>query len=356
MNKSGLLESIQKIGGFPVAVRSSGALEDLEGASFAGLYETYLGVASEELLLKSIKDCFQSVHHPRVADYFSQKGIDPKLAKMSVLIQKQIQSKISGVLFTVHPLEGKEEEIYIECCAGLGERLVSGHVTPTLYRAHRDTKQTLQETINNEDTRLSPKTIEDLIKAAIGIQAHYGLPQDIEWAIDENDKLWILQARPITEFKPRKDVPELTDSDLKDGGISARVCTPLMYSAYQLALQPSMGGYFERIKLLPNGQSIQWMYYYYGRGYWNAEAVKEGLARLPDFNEEDFDKDLGILKDYGDSGPLKTKLTIQTLINAVPVMIHLWKEFDDCELMTGHFPIYFKTRKIFPSATPHLSC
>jgi hypothetical protein len=164
-------------------------------------------------------------------------------------------------------------------------------VTPSLYKIHRDHDTILEKVINNEKTEISAEALRELRLAAIGIQAHYGTPQDIEWAIDENDKLWILQARPITEFKPRTDVPELTDSDLKDGGISARVCTPLMYSAYQLALQPSMGGYFERIKLLSQGNAIQWMFYFYGRGYWNAEAVKMGLARLPDFNEEDFDKD-----------------------------------------------------------------
>jgi phosphohistidine swiveling domain-containing protein len=339
-----LSEFIQKIGGFPVAVRSSGALEDLEGASFAGLYETFLNINSIDELVTAVKNCFESVHHSRVKDYFSQKGIDPSLAKMSVVVQKQVQSQISGVMFTLHPLEGKEEEIYIECCAGLGERLVSGHVTPSLYKIHRDHSQIIEEKVNDEKTSLSLLHLEQLKKSSLGIQAHYGTPQDIEWAIDENNKLWILQARPITEFRPRQDVPELTDSDLKDGGISARVCTPLMYSAYQLALQPSMGGYFERIRLLPNGQSIQWMYYAYGRGYWNAQAVKEGLARLPDFNEEDFDKDLGILKDYGVHGPLKTKLNFQTIINAIPVLIHVWKEFNDCEIMNSHYPLYFKIK------------
>ncbi len=343
-DKSKLTDFVTKIGGFPVAVRSSGALEDLEGASFAGLYETFLNVNSVSELEIAIKNCFDSIHHPRVKDYFEQKGIDPTLAKMSVIVQKQINSKISGVMFTVHPLEGKEEEIYIECCAGLGERLVSGHVTPSLYKIHRDYNAVLESKTNDEGTKLSHEVLENLKKAAIGIQAHYGIPQDIEWAIDEFDKLWILQARPITEFKYRVDVPELTDSDLKDGGISARVCTPLMYSAYQLALQPSMGGYFERIKLLPNGQSVKWMFYHYGRGYWNAEAVKEGLSRLPDYNEEDFDKDLGILKDYGAKGPQKTKLGVQTLLNAIPVLIHIWKEFDDCENMNSQFPFYFKIK------------
>lgn len=341
---SELSNLVKQIGGFPLAVRSSGALEDLEGASFAGLYETFLNIDSLDKLEVAIKDCFESLHHARVKDYFQQKGIDPSLAKMSVIIQKQIQSQLSGVMFSVHPLEGKEEEIYIECCEGLGERLVSGHVTPSLYKVHRDSGDTLYQAINNEKTTLDQKTISGLRQAAIGIQAHYGLPQDIEWAIDQNNKLWILQARPITEFRPRADVPELTDSDLKDGGISARVCTPLMYSAYQLALQPSMGGYFERIKLLPDGQSVQWMHYFYGRGYWNAEAVKEGLSRLPDFNEEDFDKDLGILKDYGINGPRRTKLSLQTLLNAIPVLIHVWKEFDDCENMNSQFPSYFKIK------------
>ena len=141
-----ILESdIERIGGFPVAVRSSGALEDLGQASFAGQYETFLNVNSMEELKKRIKDCFDSRHSERVKDYLKHKKIEWSLEtlRMSVLIQKMVDSKISGVIFTLNPMTGIEEEMFVEFCEGLGERLVSGHVTPSqvVYDWFEDKKQ-----------------------------------------------------------------------------------------------------------------------------------------------------------------------------------------------------------------------
>jgi phosphohistidine swiveling domain-containing protein len=165
--------------------------------------------------------------------------------------------------------------------------------------------------------------------------------------IDHEGHLHILQSRPITTLSYRVDVPELTNADLKDGGISARVCTPFMFSAYRNALQFSMGDYFKRIHLIKNPEDITWIYMFYGKVYWNAGAVKEGLRSIPGFNEQDFDRDLGIQKDYGDKGPSKTPLNLSTLTNAIPVMIGLYKEFQDCEIMVDQFRNQFELKDQF---------
>jgi phosphohistidine swiveling domain-containing protein len=337
-------EDIERIGGFPVAVRSSGALEDLGQASFAGQYETYLNVNSIDELKTRVKECFDSRHSERVKDYLKNKNIAWSLEtlKMSVLIQKMVQSKISGVLFTINPLTGVEEEMLVEFCEGLGERLVSGHVTPSqiVYDWFQDKK--LTEITNLEQTKIEDTQLRKLIEASANIQAHYGAPQDIEWAIGPDDKLHILQSRPVTTFTPRGDTPELTDADFKDGGVSARVCTPFMFSVYREALEYSMGDYFKNINLIPNDEKIQWIHYHYGRVYWNAEAVKEGLKKIPDFKEDDFDRDLGVQKDYGEKGPHKTALTIGSIIDAIPVLIGLQREYLNCKNMIELFRTKFE--------------
>lgn len=341
-----LEEAISKIGGFPVAVRSSGSLEDLPNASFAGLYETFLYVKTFEELYSTIQLCFDSKNSHRVQDYLKTKKIEysDENLSMSVLVQKMVDPKMAGVLFTLNPTNGKEEEMYIEYCQGVGERLVSGHVTPSTMTYNWMENKILSDSINNEKTEMTSPMVANLVEHAVAIQEYYGKPQDIEWAIDHEDKLYILQSRPITTFVARDDTPELTNADFKDGGVSARVCTPLMYSLYREALKDSMGSYFKKISLLPHTENIIWIYYHYGRVYWNAGAVKEGLKKVPGYREDVFDQDLGIQKDYGASGPARTKFNFTTIVNAIPVLIGLNKEFVDCKNMIRLFRDRFETK------------
>lgn len=338
--------AIAEIGGFPVAVRSSGSLEDLPNASFAGLYETFLFIRNFDELYTAIEKCFDSKNSERVLDYVKTKNIkfDAESLSMSVLIQKMVDAKVAGVLFTLNPTNGREEECYIEYCEGVGERLVSGHVTPTRATYNWIENKKLSEEINSEGTTLSEVHLKQLVDLSARIQAYYGKPQDIEWALGPDDKIYILQSRPVTTFFPRDDKPELTNADFKDGGVSARVCTPFMYSVYREALRNSMGYYFKKINLIPNDEKIQWIHYHYGRVYWNAEAVKEGLKKIPDFKEEDFDRDLGLQKDYGENGPHVTPISLAAIVGAIPVLIGLNREFSDCHNMIALFRERFETQ------------
>jgi phosphohistidine swiveling domain-containing protein len=339
-------EAISKIGGFPVAVRSSGSLEDLPNASFAGLYETILFVRNFDDLYSSIEKCFNSKESERVMDYLRTKHIkfSPGSLTMSVCVQKMVDAKIAGVLFTLNPVNGREEEFYIEYCQGVGERLVSGHVTPTRLTFNWIENLKLSEIRNSENTNLADIQLNELVSLSARIQAYYGKPQDIEWALGPDDKIYILQSRPVTTFTPREDRPELTNADFKDGGVSARVCTPFMYSVYREALKNSMGYYFKKIHLIPNDEKIQWIHYHYGRVYWNAEAVKEGLKKIPDFKEEDFDRDLGVQKDYGVKGPNVTPISLAAIVGAIPVLIGLNREFRDCHNMITLFRDRFESQ------------
>ncbi len=333
------LADVALLGGFPVAVRSSGSLEDLGDASFAGQYETFLDVSSLTDLESRILECFASRDSSRVRDYLETRGIEwtPESLRMSVLVQKMVPAVTAGVLFTINPLNGHEEEMYIELCAGLGERLVSGHVTPTAIVYDWISDRLIRESVNAEGTRITSEQLSELVELAARIQAHYGSPQDIEWAIGLDGKVYILQSRPVTTFLPRTDSPELTNADFKDGGVSARVCTPFMFSVYRDALQYSMGEYLKKVRLISNDETVDWIVYHYGRVYWNAGAVKDGLKKLPDFKEADFDRDIGVQKDYGEAGPAHTPVSVASVVGAIPVLIGLNSEFLDCRNMIRHF-------------------
>ncbi|OIQ20806.1 MAG: hypothetical protein BM556_02355 [Bacteriovorax sp. MedPE-SWde] len=341
-----LLESIEKIGGFPVAVRSSGQLEDLGDMSFAGLYETFLFIDNLEDLKSSIRNCFESSQGERVKDYLSNAGIEKSneelYSQFSVLIQKMIDPFCAGVAFSINPLDGIEDHMLLEVCEGVGEHLVSGEVTPNQYTYHYENEEIIHKNIENSKVDLSGEKLKSLAIQILDIQAYFNTPQDVEWAIDKNGELWILQARPITTIEWRKDLGELTDADLKDGGISSAVCTPMMFSLYRKAMNTSMPEYFKKLTLLPKDHPSQWLFSCYGRAYWSAGNVKSMLQKIPGFNEANFDIDLGIMKDYGESGPKTTGQNPLTLLRAIPVLIGMEKEFKKCHKEHLDFSNFFE--------------
>jgi len=343
--ESELESAIEKIGGFPVAVRSSGQLEDLGDMSFAGLYETYLYIDSLESLKESIEKCFQSSQGQRVIDYLEKGGIkkteEELYSQFSVLIQKMIDPFCAGVAFSVNPLDGVEDHMLLEVCEGGGEHLVSGEVTPNQYTYHYYNEKVISKNIENEKVDLDPNTLKKLADAVLDIQGYFKTPQDIEWAIDKNGELWILQARPITTIEWRKDLGELTNADLKDGGISSAVCTPLMFSLYRKGMNESMPGYFKKLTLLPHNHPKQWLFACYGRAYWSSGDVKKMLKKIPGYNESSFDEDLGIMKNYGEAGAETTGMNPMTLLRAIPVLIGMESEFKKCHSDSTDFENFF---------------
>lgn len=325
---------IKDIGGYPLAVRSSGQLEDLGDLSFAGLYETYLDIENKEDLINAIKKCFESTQGERVEEYLKKAGLKKSKEELyesfSVLVQKMILPRVAGVAFSVDPLSGIEDHLYVESCEGVGEKLVSGEVTPNRYIFNHFNLESHLSENNDDQAILSHKNLNEISKLSRKLQAFYGRPQDIEWAIDKNEKLWLLQTRPITKITWRKDFGELTNADLKDGGISSSVCTPLMFSLYQKCMNISMPEYFKTIRLWNDSIPKQCLYHFYGRGYWSSGNVKKMLRVIPGYDEKSFDEDLGIMKDYGKKGPEKTGTNLVSLIKGIPVLLNLEKEFKNC--------------------------
>ena len=323
-----LQDAVMAIGGYPVAVRSSAQLEDLAGASFAGQYTTHLEVTSLAALVDSIAKCRASGHAPHVVTYAKKNGLVQDRAQVGVLVQKIVDVAVAGVAFSIHVHTGREEHALVECCRGPGDRLVSGKTTPTQYTLRLEDGYVLERQAGVEDVVLPDETLRKLCRYALELQAHFGNPQDIEWATERGGALWILQSRPITRIQWRCEGDDFTNANFRDGGVGARVITPLMYSLYGTALQDALQQYFVAVKTVPSEAPPQaWIGKFYGRPYWNASAVKRALSKVPGYDEERFDRDLGIKKDYGKSGPIRTPVNPRTLVAAVPVAIALNREF-----------------------------
>src|SRR5205823_752226 len=176
--------------------------------------------------------------------YLRKQGLDESQARVSVLVQVMVDAAIAGVAFSVDPMTGREDHALIECCRGLGEKLVSGQTTPTRYIVRLEDGSVVDWKAGAEDAKIDEPILKQLKDYILELQARFSCPQDIEWAIDKDGRLWILQSRPVTRIQWRSDIPEFTSADFREGGVSARVCTPLMYSLYRDAVQSSMQRYF----------------------------------------------------------------------------------------------------------------
>jgi pyruvate,water dikinase len=212
----------QQTGSSLVAVRSSGSAEDLRIASFAGLYDTYLYVNSRENLFKRIVDCWHSLDSEQAKVYRQRMNIPEHDLKMAVIVQTMIDPKSAGILFTRCPYQGKDKNvIMVESNWGCGDTVVSGQATPDRFVISKTQPYTVLEKIPGEkevflqgsesgpitketspDRRrifsLTQHELTRLCDLGNQIENHFAAPQDIEWALDKNDHLFILQSRPIT--------------------------------------------------------------------------------------------------------------------------------------------------------------
>jgi pyruvate,water dikinase len=219
------------LGAGPVAVRSSATAEDLPDLSFAGQQDTYLNVLGEEQLLAAVTRCWGSLWTARAIGYRARNGIPQLSTALAVVVQRLVQSEVSGVLFTANPLTGLRGEAVIDATFGLGEALVSGQVEPDQYVVDaltgavvsvtagakgvitRPRPQGGVETVAVDDrtgATLRTDQLQALVALGRAIEAAFGVPQDVEWALAD-DELVVLQSRPITSLFP---VPRLSDDPL----------------------------------------------------------------------------------------------------------------------------------------------
>jgi pyruvate,water dikinase len=214
-----------------VAVRSSATAEDLADASFAGQQETFLNIkGADDVIVNTVK-CWSSLFTPRAIFYRNEKGFAHEKVFISVGVQKMVNSKAAGVMFTLNPVLGDTRQIVIEGNWGLGEAVVSGSVTPDDFVVDKETLKVIETRLAKKTVQYirDPKTgntihaevppekqdqpcisedeIHKLAELGKRIEQHYGKPQDIEWAIDKDipypSNIFIVQSRPETVWSAK---------------------------------------------------------------------------------------------------------------------------------------------------------
>ncbi|MFG3420359.1 PEP/pyruvate-binding domain-containing protein [Micromonospora sp. NPDC048063] len=189
-----IAQAYERLGGGPVAVRSSATVEDLPDASFAGQQDTFLAVTGIADLLTAIEGCRRSLHDPRAVAYRDAHGIDHASARMAVLVQRMVDPVTAGVLFTANPLTGCRTEMMVEAAEGLGTAVVDGSAAVERY--------ILDGPPRAGAGLLTAERLDELRDAGRRLQERFGCPQDVEWAYDRQGVLWLLQSRPITTLFP----------------------------------------------------------------------------------------------------------------------------------------------------------
>jgi rifampicin phosphotransferase len=193
-----VLAAYERLGGGPVAVRSSATAEDLPDASFAGQQDTFLAVVGADELLAAIRSCWDSLHTERAIAYREAAGIAHDTVRMAVVVQRMVDAEVAGVLFTANPLTGSRSESVVDAAPGLGTTVVDGAVAADHY--------VLDGTDPEERGCLAAAQLKELCEVGERLQRRLGAPQDLEWAYDRDGTLWLLQSRPITTLFPAPPV------------------------------------------------------------------------------------------------------------------------------------------------------
>lgn len=226
-----------------VAVRSSATAEDLPNASFAGQQETYLNIEGEDSVLHATKECIASLFTDRAIVYRVENGFDHMKVALSVGIQQMVavRSQAAGIMFTIDTESGFKNAIVISSIYGIGENIVQGRVSPDEFTVFKPTMQIIKRKVGTKKEKMIPvsgsktknisvskedqerysltdEQVKTLAQWGMEIEAHYGKPMDIEWALDEDDgRLYIVQARPET-VQSRKDVNVVEEYELLGQG------------------------------------------------------------------------------------------------------------------------------------------
>jgi pyruvate,water dikinase len=230
----------EELGAPPVAVRSSAIGEDGAEASFAGLQDTYLWVQGADALRDAIRRCWASLDNPEAVAYRERLGGPPPA--MGVTVQVMVDAVVSGVMFTCNPVSGDPSTVAVNASWGLGLAVVGGEVTPDEYRVSKVTGEVLQRTIGPKQIEYRPgadgpqrrdveaerreaaclddERLGELVELARRVERHFGSHQDVEWAIDAEGELFVLQSRPVT-VAPRTSVSSKSAIQLVMGTFGA---------------------------------------------------------------------------------------------------------------------------------------
>jgi pyruvate,water dikinase len=231
-------EKLSGAGSAPVAVRSSATLEDASDASFAGLQDTYLWLPTLAATLARVRSCWASLYSVESISYRRQRGFPEHGVAMAVVVQRMVDARAAGVMFTRSPTTGDSSVITIEGAWGLGSAVVGGEVTPDRWVVGKITGEITRRDISDKHIAHRPapdgngiadvavpedeRRVACLSDAELGalrdigrrIERHYGCAQDIEWAIDRGSReILLLQSRPETVWSQKTAKPAALAAD-----------------------------------------------------------------------------------------------------------------------------------------------
>ncbi|MEV5408471.1 PEP/pyruvate-binding domain-containing protein [Thermopolyspora sp. NPDC052614] len=265
-----IADVVRRLADGPVAVRSSATAEDLPHASFAGQQDTVLNVVGPDAVLEAVRRCWASLWTDRAVAYRAANRIDHRAVRLAVVIQRMVDAEVAGVMFTADPVTGTRRQTVIDAAPGLGESVVSGSVDPDRFVVAPDGRITERRpggggvavravagggtehiarhsapriaghveghieghieghteghTAPDGEVCLTDDQVLRLAELGARVEEHYGAPQDTEWAIDADGRLWLTQARPITTLYPQPE-SELARRD--PGGLRVYFCFSL---------------------------------------------------------------------------------------------------------------------------------
>ncbi|MBK9754032.1 MAG: pyruvate, water dikinase [Nannocystis sp.] len=280
-----------------VAVRSSGREEDGVISSFAGQYESVLGVAGESAIASAIAHCLASATGARALHYAAQTGA------LAVVVQRMVAPRVAGVLFTVDPDRDpgsvEAELVIVEAVAGLGDALVAGTVTPDRYQLGRD-GQLRASVIQGGEPLLDAGALHDLITEALRAEASLGGPLDLEWAIDADGVVWWLQARPITararvgcdEFDTPIADPDAVFVRYNIGEILPGALTPLTWDLIGRNLDAAMAANFIDLGVDLRGRAGDCIASFSGHAFMNLASAYRFAAGVLGSSKEGVDVSL----------------------------------------------------------------
>lgn len=288
--RSEIEEHCRMLGAKSLAVRSSATAEDLPGHSFAGQYDTFLDVVGAEACIAAVRKCWASLWTVRAFEYRERNGFGHMSVEMAAIVQELVPADAAGVVFTADPVTGKTDRLIIEACRGLGEALVSGKATPDRFVLDAADFGVISHSAE-EAPCIDEPVARKLGETAKEIEAAFGCPQDVEWAIKDGE-IFFLQSRPITTL-PSSDSKEDRQiwTNLNAGEVLPDVITPITWSMVPMTIEtmfePIIGG----MGFILGETSVIGLVA--GRVYFNLNVVAGVIRLLPGLGVKDVTRIMG---------------------------------------------------------------
>jgi pyruvate,water dikinase len=319
------------------AVRSSGIGEDGTDQSFAGIHQTSLNVYRPDLS-RAIAECRESGRSPQALEYRRANGLPTDSIQIAVLIQRMIQPIAAGVAFTTNPVNGCDNELVINSSWGIGEALVSGQVDPDEFVIRKHDGELLWSRMGEKGNpatlsmSLTPDHVRELALILIATEQYYGAPQDVEWCHDGTD-FWIVQSRPVTTGRPRRDEIEWTRANLVE--VLPDVTSPQALSAFEQMLNKAQRQYLGKL-LAPDDVRGPMLKSFCGRLYFNLSQMRR-ICALGNVAPAEMLKSMGHSDAIQPEDEKPLRATVTERLSVLPDFVRMaWRHLRAARLMRDH--------------------